>query len=790
MRKTIVLAFLALPVWANTCTLTQNTALSASAGKWTGAGCAGVPGNGDTVTVNNVTLTVDQPWTIGNGGNAHYGSLRGTNAVTVTNGGTGYTNGTQPATFAGGKQYNGTWPVGTCSVAGGVVQSITLTDVGSMLYAAPTVTCPGGSGIAATVDCNCGGIEAIKIIGANGKVRNNSTIYARGEIRPQTSTSANVAWDSGPGATLYFDFSQSPANTVYLYGPDATGITTPSLFADTGCTAAQPCTVSTVGTGIASFRVANTGYGPSVQTFHTNYSNLGGTLNPGNRVMASINVWPYAGYNVRYDIENATFTNCARVDLEGSGSVWSPDSVAKHIHNVHVNTNDVTPFMLGSNAAPTTGIYQVLNNVFDKGLNSQGVTLNLVGQQIEGNYFGSAIGTAGNTASLTWASFSKNFYHAIVENSGAVFRDQGDVSLTYFFYDVTGLTNPHWATGMKNYGSTASDVIFESPDPNTGDSGEAYNTELNATSANTLHTVRNSILLPSRDGNETGELGSVVSTAQPNTIQAWDHNTWIGTNGGGFGAVQIENGTAAAGALASMRSNAIYNGAGSAAGYKLAAQSNPSNPTQDVCTPANCDYNAGWNLRATMASCTGCVNQGRSYVDKWSVVPGAHDLDVVYGTAYTNPRFADPLRNVSLWYTKYLGLIPASQWQTATVYVPGNIVWDSNASVWSGQKIAYRCTAAHTSDAATRPNAGNNWRADWEPASLYAIQQAIIAGTMYTDGAIGCANCHPVEALVRWVKQGYVPQNPLYWGAGHDGQDIGAANLPMVRHLPPPVVLP
>jgi hypothetical protein len=35
------------------------------------------------------------------------------------------------------------------------------------------------------------------------------------------------------------------------------------------------------------------------------------------------------------------------------------------------------------------------------------------------------------------------------------------------------------------------------------------------------------------------------------------------------------------------------------------------------------------------------------------------------------------------------------------------------------------------------------------------------------------ANANVYQAL-RWIRAGWAPQNPIYWGAGDDGSDFGA----------------
>lgn len=70
--------------------------------------------------------------------------------ITITNGGTGYTDGaTQTVTFTGG---GGSGAAATANVVGGVVQSITISNYGDGYTSAPTISVPGaGSGLAATI---------------------------------------------------------------------------------------------------------------------------------------------------------------------------------------------------------------------------------------------------------------------------------------------------------------------------------------------------------------------------------------------------------------------------------------------------------------------------------------------------------------------------------------------------------------------------------------------------------------------------------------------------------------
>jgi hypothetical protein len=210
---------------------------------------------------------------------------------------------------------------------------------------------------------------------------------------------------------------------------------------------------------------------------------------------------------------------------------------------------------------------------------------------------------------------------------------------------------------------------------------------------------------------------------------------------------------------------------------------------QDVMSPANGDYNAGWQT-LTGDNGTGFAHSGNGYVGKLSAMPGTHDLSV-------NPRFADATRNLMTFDYYYLGHHYA-EWQTSHAYSVGDTVTHiptdvSGPIVFGGASINYRCIVAHTSDATNEPGAaryhmsqatptiwnpatarGSNWRTYWEPASLYQLRQGVAAQTSITDGAIGCVACGIIDALRNWVFAGYTPSNPALWCAGHDGETIGA----------------
>lgn len=83
----------------------------------------------------------------------------------------------------------------------------------------------------------------------------------------------------------------------------------------------------------------------------------------------------------------------------------------------------------------------------------------------------------------------------------------------------------------------------------------------------------------------------------------------------------------------------------------------------------------------------------------------------------------------------------------------------------------------------------SEWRNWWQYNSEISLQNAIAAGTTYTDGAIGCVSCTAPQALVNWVIRGFTVQNQNLRLAGHDGCDIGADGICTTLVTIPPVMV-
>lgn len=249
-------------------------------------------------------------------------------------------------------------------------------------------------------------------------------------------------------------------------------------------------------------------------------------------------------------------------------------------------------------------------------------------------------------------------------------------------------------------------------------------------------------------GNQYGGFANMIASLANNL--SWQSTTWSGAGAMGFLATYSTAYTVAdllaSGAVAN---NATYNA--TTGNFYDASGANP--------TPALGYTLFRQTVKPTLAS----------------------DINLGTGSDVTKqgPRFADPTRNIATFDTAYLKNTAAA-WQNAHAYSVGDIASNADAASYGGATINYRCVTAHTSASGDTTNgapgsaAATNYRVNWEFASVARIRDAVVAASRITDGAIGCSNCSYVTALSNWVRRGFVPQNPILWCAGTDGETIGA----------------
>jgi hypothetical protein len=776
MRGLIAFLLATLPAWGAVCTSRQAGNWNDKATWGTGSGCVGAsglcsdgvsscPALGDTATVNHAVTQNVPNLIIGVNGAAPLNSYL--SAITG-GGGTGYTS--CGASLSGGTGRGGGV---RCDVVKGEVTPAITSRGSYSVCPTITITASGGSGatLPGTISCAAaGGTAAIKV-GSAGKLTIGAITYIRGTLQLDGAYGTyTVALLLSPGAALYLDMSQAPAGAIYRVENTnyARGIS-----AD--CTS-QQCSIHGLG-GATSLELTSNGlHSPFVIMKHTYLKAVGDSNMP-----AITSIQSETG---AIDFEDNTFDGCGSVitaatptgSLLISGNVWQNSPL-------YPNANYAINLAAGSTSAKTTGTRQITGNVLD---GTVGGLSTIQDYAISGNYFGQGIVTAGTN---TWASFTDNFVRVSpptgANYDGGWTSTLGNVSNVYYLMDpVDGTsTNIHWFTvwpGTVDF--SMSRAIVEDNSVPSLDSGEWF---VGTPSAGKTAAVTKSLQLCDSTGFGHTEILSTLTTNTGHWML--QHNTICGGYGsGGYGAVQLDETRPTSPGTITFQGNLIFNSV-PAKWYKLETV-NASSPTADVCvSSAACDYNGSYNLAPkTNASCAGCTNQAKSYATKWtSETPGEHDVDD------QDPRFVDRTRKVENFDRKYLGKALSPQWVSGTAYAFGDLASNSDANVFQGEPLNFRCINPSGCTGQGGPGIpGTAWRANWEWASLYWLRELTYQKAMYTDGAIGCSGCSAIQALNAWVFAGFAPQNPAYWGTGHDGKDIGAVDLPAARHIFAAVLVP
>jgi hypothetical protein len=399
---------------------------------------------------------------------------------------------------------------------------------------------------------------------------------------------------------------------------------------------------------------------------------------------------------------------------------------------------------------------------------------------IVGNYFGEALVASGATEA--WAKFRGNFIRTTSTTDGS-FVTPSSTADGYFFLDMQHGNPRGFYMGTDRTYAHSGWVIGHAGDTlDFPDSGEFM--ALGGSTGGGTWTMTNTIWLPNMRGYSSWEAMGIVGTLL-NLYPDLRHNTWFG-GFQGAGAVSnmlqfSEGGNNAANQITAFKSNIVWNpllaGYTPTGGvYKLYDQ-NGSTPVTDVCAPVACDYNGGWNV--TNSSGRGAMtNEGKGYSGKYSVTPGAHDVNA-------NPNFVDYQRNVELFDSKYLGNNPAN-WSSGATYSVGNFVKHARSDVYWGLPVNYRYTnGTGCSSSNPEPGNGESWRTCWEWASLYRIRASLAAVERIDNQLIGVHGEDMISTVIKWVRAGYAPTNPAYMGAAHDGDDIGAVPVVFAPYTRP-----
>lgn len=612
----------------------------------------------------------------------------------------------------------------------------------------------GSSGPAGSIAIDFGNSGSVRVV-------NGGDLQMRGDCQYAAGAGANTSTylQVDAGGILEFDSSQNPS-VAYSCHPD--GNKGYRQFLTTG-TAAGHAIVRSNPVGAHGY-FSNPLIGGNYVTTYTDFIGIGDANNP------AFGQWSDGGGPTAWDATHDTFTGCGLAPSAPNSSLGAAD-IFRHDHNVHTGSQgncggQACVFLRPdgySNLPVMTngGVREVVGNVFDAAPSFAARDFT-----IHSNYFGAQANFT-SPDSYVWARFENNFYRQTLPSPIEMMAASGDVLNSIFLVDVHSAANIHGIDLRAGSVETLQGDIVEHAGNLTSSPSAAVITNATNLKAGT-YTVRNTIIPPNAAGHASFWLTTPIQNIPANNVLfSYEHNTIMADSVSGT-AVYTDHGPGMsfAGQIASYRSNILWNPIRANPAYKLQSG---LGLTTDVCAPAMCDYNDGFNTLGYSAT--------------FSAAPGAHDITA-------NPMFVDPTRNTATFDSAYLGNHYAS-WSAAAQYSVGALVSLADPSLYAGAAINYRYTNGSyngiaCASANPQPSAySDQARACWEWASLYRIRQGVASQTLYDDQIVGAHGVDIITTLMQWIRAGFSPSNPALALAGHDGQDIGAVPYSAAPIVPP-----
>ena len=576
----------------------------------------------------------------------------------------------------------------------------------------------------------------------------------------------------GSYATSPPTFQQQPGSTItFTAGAtyQANDYPTPRPWS-ADCLGGTACTINASGGYAQLVTTAGApanGFGNGLIWKNVHVSNLGDATHPGVTAVA-----PSWG-SMSWDVENSTFTNCGRFNYDSASSGGTGNETFIWKGNRHTGTLSSNVLQIGMGTW-SSGSRLIDSNDFDV------AAPNGTGASCDGVY------------PLPHFTISNNIFRAhfcdtqpgspeisVIGNiflSGSPSVNAGTISQNVYLPN-DNFGNPEGLAFISS-NTSATRNLFVYPDVNgASDLGTGFH--ILSASGLTGIGIANNLLLGGTDGLQAFRF---VTTQSPTATVTIDHNTVFGPLVEVGHSIQTSN-NIHDGWLLEGRSNVMWWPVNTASGNQGAWKFTDIDETAGACSSyysssisslALLGANVAWSPAGALPSAASWVqspfcntaNQYDGYMANFSAhPPGTADLDNV------NPHYADSTRNPLLWPIAYLGM-SAATWAVGTTYNQGDYALDSQSGIFGGASVLYRCKT--TTCATQRPGVGATAKATWEWGLIQRLADQVRAGTAYTDGAINCAACTPVQALIQWVQQGYIPTNPALWCAGHDGETSGA----------------
>lgn len=576
---------------------------------------------------------------------------------------------------------------------------------------------------------------AVLSVNNNGTSTNGSvtvldggTLTVRGGVTTAGSAGASAFVRVEAGGTLIGDSTLATAQVRYDYRMNGTSDYFEFIGVDgnrvtvTGLTSAMPNASGNPAALPSRFR-AITGE-PRVKGRFADLTDVGGATTT------------YAGSNVLCDFEDCTFNRCGTWYSAGSMSataVWRFNR-CKFTNSLAHPIN-----MLASNTLKTSGVREVNDCVFDKGVGWAVSDVASSGNIIQG--YGPNSGTAQTTGPgvLTDSLFVLGY-----TTSGSGLNVRLD---NCYILGVNQSRNARAFAAGSTFGDPDANtayfnrLIFDYPNisaiaysggpPSDGDTGDLIQTPGSNPASAITTTLANSIALPVSSGHSAESYASrglypgtmFTGRGFANTIMKARRNTWFAYDGsatrGSHGAINVaESTTSVAGTVPEFRDNLIWSDLTSGMPMTL-----DTSVTVDAVVPSGAHHNGSYNLITHSQS--GSSN-GKTYFGTTTGTIGVGDV------VSTNPQFYDKDRCFVKWVRLLRG--------------------DLGVGVWSSGK---RSDETYTD----------------EDTITYGLAQ------MIAKLDVGFDTRYTVAALLDYVRDGFAPTNETYRFASSEGRAIGASDF-------------
>lgn len=639
-----------------------------------------------------------------------------------------------------------------------------------------TIWTPNGvPGVGDTININGNTVTVISdtIIGTSGSsttvavtlgtgtihVTGGNTIHLRGNVTFDPGSASTFILDAGSGYEWDGSHAASTATATYSYYPTASFATRP--FTVNGTSSSIVNITSNNGGGAGFFWDNNLSPGRigNYQITYAYLKRIGDGTNPSFQINDGT-----TGFTA-WNVTHSTFDTCGGISAVSTGFGSSMQII--HNYNTHINTQSTSifyPFWIALNSPSGPNLRQLKYNVFDK---YTGDSFTVTGYDVTNNYFANEFlfGSNGVPNSFTYNLFRTPQVGDSGHGSPNVV---GNIYNTYFFAD-TDVVNEHYMTNVaSSSGSIVSGCIAGRGGTDHGDSGEFIADS--ATNGGPI-TLQNSIALMNAEGKADMEFTSIEEGVGSTGSWIIDHNTegmYYNTNSfnpsSAFGCVDVNEGVAFKPGVLTFTNSICWSPIAATGGnlnyYKIGSIS--VQPSSDVCNANNCNYNGGWNYAVPFST--------NGYMARWTNTPGLNDVN-------QDPNFIDYKRTLELFDYKYLGNHPAF-WNSGASYVAGNQVSFTDPTLYWGSTVTFTyindATCAGTNPS---PWTGVNWRDCWEWTTLSDVRAQVVSTTTYTDATIGANGDGIIPTIIKWVKQGYTPQNTAYFTSAKDGTTIGAIQV-------------